>query len=155
LETAFFTEDYTAYIKRIDTILEKKKKNPKYTVSEKFDRVSTEENELIFNYLKEKINGDKFLKMPGAHLTLGEEELEKFKNADIFGQMECISNLVLYLKTNRAGTCNMQIIGSSKGSGSLYLSASIGNWKYSDVRIVDRSASGLYETVSQNLKELL
>lgn len=155
LETAFFTEDYTAYIKRIDNILEKKKKNPKYTVSEKFDRVSTEENELAFNYLKEKINGDKFLKMPGAHLTLGEDELEKFKNANIFEQMECIANLVLYLKTNRANTCDMQIVGASKSAGSVYLSANISNWNYSDVRIVDRSASGLYETVSQNLKELL
>ena len=49
----------------------------------------------------------------------------------------------------------MHIIGGSKNAGVMLQSANISNWNYSDVRIVDRSASGLYETVSQNLKELL
>ena len=49
----------------------------------------------------------------------------------------------------------MTTLDGKKGTGSIYLSANISNWKYSDIRIIDRSASGLYETKSINLKELL
>ena len=63
--------------------------------------------------------------------------------------------MILYLKTNRAGSCDMSVVGGSKGEGIVLLNSNLSNWKYDDVRIVDRSASGLFEKCSENLKELL
>lgn len=155
LETAFFNDGETAYIKKIERLLDKKQINKDYVIDQRYDGVSKEENIKMFNVLKDKINGKFFAKMPGAHISLGELETEKFKNSDIWEQMICLSNLVLYLKSNRAGTCDMQVVGGMKNAAVTLMSANLSNWKCSDIRIVDRSASGIFETVSQNLKDLL
>ena len=51
----------------------------------------------------------------------------------------------------------MKSIKGSKDEGILRLSLDISNWKkkYSDVRIIDRSASGLFEKRSDNLLDLI
>lgn len=66
-------------------------------------------------------------------------------------------NMILYLKTNRSGACNMNAMGVKPQSGVVYLSANISNWKknYSDVRIIDRSSSGLFEHRTGNLLNLI
>ena len=52
---------------------------------------------------------------------------------------------------------DLKYLNESSSSGAMTLSLNISNWKrlYSDVRIVDRSASGLYESVSDNILDLL
>lgn len=56
-----------------------------------------------------------------------------------------------------AQNCNLESIGGDKKTGSKVPNARLAAWKkhYSDVRIVDTSASGLYEARSENLLELL
>ena len=83
------------------------------------------------------------------------ETRERFEQLDINFQLKFLSNMILYLKTNRAGSCDASFIGGSKNAGIVYLSANLSNWNYSDIRIIDRSASGIFEKRSQNLKELL
>ena len=72
-------------------------------------------------------------------------------------QYECLKNMILYLKTNRSDDCNMSAMGGKPQSGAVYLSANISNWKknYSDVRIIDRSSSGLFEHRTGNLLNLI
>ncbi len=155
LATAFYSAEWTSYAKRVDRILEKRKQNKNYVIDENYDRVSADENMEFLMYLKNKIFSNTFCKFPAAKLTIDETSILKFKECDVVAQIECLSNLILYLKTNRAGTCNALAIGNSKNSGVILASANLSNWKYDDIRIVDRSASGLYETRSANLKELL
>lgn len=155
LVSCFLPKEYTAYVKRLEILSEKLKQNKNYEISETHDGVSKETNLELLKVLFEKITGKTFSKMPGAKITAGEKEIELFKLADIKEQITCLENLVLYLKTNRAGSCNMLSIGGAKSAAVMVMSATLSNWKYSDVRIIDRSASGLYETRSQNLKELL
>lgn len=155
LISCFLPKEYVSYVKRLETLTDKLTKNKDYKIDESHDGVSKEQNLELLKVLFEKINGNTFAKMPGASISCGENETELFKNADIKDQIDCLSNLLLYLKTNRAGTCNTLAIGGKKSSGMIYLSANISAWKYSDIRIVDRSASGLYETRSENLKNLL
>ena len=47
--------------------------------------------------------------------------------------------------------------GAGRAASTVGFSAYISNWKknYSDVRIIDSSASGLHERVSENLLELM
>ena len=51
----------------------------------------------------------------------------------------------------------MKSVGGKDGAGIVILSGNISNWKkiYSDVRIIDRSASGLFEKRSDNLLDLI
>ena len=56
----------------------------------------------------------------------------------------------------RAHGANLSDIGEGTSVGNAKLSSSLKNWKnYTDVRIIDSSASGLFETVSENLLDLL
>lgn len=63
----------------------------------------------------------------------------------------------LYLKTNRAGSCDIESAGGKSHEGNLVISANISNWKkkYADVRIIDRTASGLFECRSDDILKLL
>ncbi len=72
-------------------------------------------------------------------------------------QYECLKNMILYLKTNRSDDCNMSAMGGKSQIGAVRLSANISNWKknYSDVRIIDRSSSGLFEHRTGNLLNLI
>ena len=52
---------------------------------------------------------------------------------------------------------DLKNLNESSSSGTMSLSLNISNWKklYTDVRIVDRSASGLFESVSDNILNML
>lgn len=155
LTTSFYSSEQVMYIKRIDRVLEKCKENKNYIISEKYDGIDAERNIELLRYLCKKANEKPFDKLFGAHPTLDESACEKFAGADILTQAQCLANIVAYIKTNRAGTMDLSIINGSKNSGSILASANISNWKYDDIRIIDRSASGLYESRSINLRELL
>lgn len=155
LTTAYYPLEHIAYIKRIERIREKLTENKDYVINEDYDGVSQEQNLRLFNYIYDKINSSVFSKTPGSGLKLDENALENFISLTIMNQLDCLANMVLFLKTNRAGGCSMETLGGKKSTGIVLLSANISNWKYSDIRIVDRSAAGLFETRSQNLKELL
>ena len=57
----------------------------------------------------------------------------------------------------RAIKANLKPIGGVESAGVATLSSKISNWAktYKDVRIIDTSASGLYESRSCNLLDLL
>ena len=155
LMSCFLPHEYMIYAKRLERLNEKLSKNQEYMIDEKYDGISEEENLGFLECLFGKINGKTFSKMPGAKISADEKGKELFKNADTGEQVECLMNILLYLKTNRAGTCDLSTIGGKGKSAAMILSANIRNWKYSDIRIIDRSASGLYETRSENLRDLL
>lgn len=155
LETCYYSKKNVAYMKKIEKANEKLIQNPKYTVTERYDGITSENNTESFEYMAGKINSKFYEKLPGAAFKITDEQRELFGKLSVDKQIKCMTNMALYLKTNRAGTCDMTMLDGKKGAGAIYLSANISNWKYDDIRIVDRSASGLYETKSINLKELL
>lgn len=154
LETPFYPKKYIIYAKNVEKIYEKLLSNKKITISEQFDLVSKSKNLDFYDFLVDKING-LYSKMPGGFISFTEEKRMIFGNLDIANQIKCLHNLILYIKTNRSETCNMEMLEGTKNTGIIILSCNMSNWKYSDIRVVDRSASGLYEKRSENLKELL
>ena len=103
------------------------------------------------------MNGSVYSKQPGAKLGISADDQKKFEGLTIDMQYECLKNMILYLKTNRSGDCNMSAMGGNSSSGAVRLSTNISNWKknYSDVRIIDRSSSGLFEHHTGNLLNLI
>ena len=57
----------------------------------------------------------------------------------------------------RIQSADLTSIGGVAKAGVATLSSTLSNWKknYADVRIIDQSASGLFEKVSDNLLDLL
>ena len=155
LMTLYIPREYVMYAKAVERACEKIKTEKNYVVDEKHDRISAEMNLKLYDELCKKINGETFSKMPSSGIGTDESARNIFANLSINAQLECISNILLYLKTNRAGACDMTSLSKSKAMGIIRLSSNISNWNYSDIRIIDRSASGIFEKRSQNLKELL
>ena len=157
LMTPRYTAEQIAYIKNLDNISEKRKKNPEYVIDETFSGISREKNVALFVDLVNMMNGSVYSKQPGAKLSVTIDKREEFEALSLDGQYETLKNMILFLKTNRAGTCNIEVLGGSKHEGVMLMSASLSNWKknYSDVRIIDRSSSGLFEHRTGNLLNLI
>lgn len=155
--TPRYSDEWTAYIKRIENVSKKLAQNPSYEIDERYDGISKERNIEFYDYLVGKMNGDVYSKMPGARPCVCNGKREMFEKADIKQQKECLENMVLYLKTNRPGSCNMKSVGGGPNEGIIRISRNIKNLenKYKDVRIIDRSPSGLFESSTVNLLELL
>lgn len=157
LMTPKYTAEWLAYIKRIENVQKKKKEHNNYTVNERFDGISKEKNIAFYDYLVDKINSPLYSKLPGSRICVCSGKRNVFENLDIKEQLDCIQNMILYIKSNRSGRCNMESVDGKSGEGSISISSNISNWakKYKDVRIIDRSASGLFESVSGNLLDLI
>lgn len=158
LMTPRYTAEQIAYIKNLDNISEKRKKNPEYVIDETFSGISREKNIALFVDLVNMMNGSVYSKQPGSKLSVTIDKREEFEALSLDGQYECLKNMILFLKTNRFGTCDMtSLSGGCRAEGVVRLSASLSNWKknYSDVRIIDRSSSGLFEHRTGNLLDLI
>lgn len=153
LEPPFYGKETIEYIKKIEN-LSKKLKNDKTYASDSFDGLSPDGNCRLFDELTAKINGAHFSKLPGGKLNIASKAGKgKFEKLDFNAQIDTLENMILYLKTNRSGPCKID----GKAAGIVRLSANISNWLnyYHDIRIIDRSASGLFETRSENLADLI
>lgn len=154
LVTPYYPDRYVKYIKKIENTAEKRKNNKDYEPDEAHDGISRVMNTELFDYITDKIHKKPYTLMPGAEIKV---ERSKFEKLGTVGQLSVLENMILYLKTNRHGGCDTKLAGGKKAGGAVILSANISDWKkyYTDVRIKDRSASGLYESVSVNLLGLL
>ena len=77
--------------------------------------------------------------------------------ADVYEQAKCLMQILMVFG-RVSGGCDLQLVGGAgKAAAMSGFSASMSNWKkyYSDVRIIDQSASGLFESRSDNLLDLL
>lgn len=96
----------------------------------------------------------KRINSPLQNLTTGRD---KFVALDIKVQCQVLLNIHSVFGRMTVG-CDLTLIGGSKNSAATkVLNSSVSNWKknYKDVRIIDQSASGLWEKQSQNLLELV
>lgn len=156
--TPRYTAEQIAYIKNLDNISEKRKKNPEYVIDETFSGISREKNVALFVDLVNMMNGSVYSKQPGAKLSVTIDKKEEFEALSLDGQYETLKNMILFLKTNRFGACDMtSLSGGRSAEGIVRLSANLSNWKknYSDVRIIDRSSSGLFGHRTGNLLDLI
>lgn len=74
-----------------------------------------------------------------------EEGRDKFAELSIIEQMKTLLLLVDILKTGRINTCNLKPVGGVESYHTERMSAILKNTKYSDIRIIDQSPTGLYE----------
>ena len=146
-----------SYIKRLESLAEKHKKNPNIRFDEKHDMVSAKENLCLYELFIKKLSAWPYNNRPG-NSTL-REKLSKQKDA--FAALDPISQATILLQVlgifGRVKKADLSLLKESASSGIANLSLNLSAWRksYSDVRIVDASASGLYETVSDNLLDLL
>lgn len=125
--------------------------------NEFFDKISAKENIELYVFLPLKLSKAPYKNRPANPVATLTKGRDKFLNASIFEQAKCLLQILIVFG-RISGGCDLQLLGGAGKAASMAgFSSSLSNWKkkYSDVRIVDQSASGLYEKRSQNLLDLL
>ena len=149
--------NHEKYIKSLERFSEKSKDNAAIILNEKHDGITKEKNLELYNVLKEKASNKPFNLMPGIPSEAIINGEEKFIECTLAEQVQTLINIVQVFKTGRTGTVDLKNIKGSANSATVILSSTISNWakRYSDVRIIDMSASGLREKTSDNILELI
>lgn len=144
-------------MKKLEAVSEKIAHNPKYVYSEYFDKVSSEKNIELYDLYLNKLKSTIYSKRINNPVAIVESGREKFVSLNIRDQVLTLLNLHIVFG-RMTGGCDLSCIGGSKKTAAtVNFSSTISNWKkyYSDVRIIDQSASGLWEKKSENLLDLL
>lgn len=141
------------YIKAVSSYIDKSDKGSKFKPGEAFDVLS---NLKVYDEIAKKCISEPFSKISklaeaGKKM---EEGRDKFAELSIIEQMKTLLLLVDVLKTGRINTCNLKPVGGVESYHTERMSAILKNSKYSDIRIIDQSPTGLYEKKSNNLLEL-
>lgn len=145
------------YIKKLETFNEKRKKNDKFVWDERYDGISIKKNVELYSLYIQKLSCWPYNTRPGNETFAGKlkAHANDFAGLDVFKQ----ANILLQIQgvLGRLKQADLKDLGESASSGTTPLSLNISNWKknYTDVRIVDQSASGLYEKTSCNLFDLI
>ena len=150
---AIYSKDTSDYIKAVSSYIDKSDKGSKFKPGEAFDVLS---NLKVYDEIAKKCISEPFSKISklaeaGKKM---EEGRDKFAELSIIEQMKTLLLLVDILKTGRINTCNLKPVGGVESYHTERMSAILKNTKYSDIRIIDQSPTGLYEKKSDNLLEL-
>ena len=146
------------YVKKLETFQNKQRENPKRELDEVRDGLSVEKNLQLYDLLVQKLSGKPYCNLPNnqtENLTK-EEAKSNFVEAGTILQVNCLLSLLQWMN-GKANTCDLTATGGVGKAGNTLLSSSLSNWanRYSKVRIIDQSASGLFEHSSENLLALL
>lgn len=144
------------YVKHLERFVEKKKEHPNMVYSQQYDKISTEDNVKLYDILVDKLC-QSYAKRPANPIETLQKGRDKFMKADVYEQAKCLMQILMVFG-RVSGGCDLQLVGGAgKAAAMSGFSASMSNWKkyYSDVRIIDQSASGLFESRSDNLLDLL
>lgn len=141
------------YIKRLFEYDRKITANPKYGYSKDWDKISVEDNMELYLRLAEKAGSRPYNLRPGMpEGSKLNEQKQKFAELELKNQVKTLLQLISLF--GRSATTGKDI---DMGCGACRLSISMSNWTkyYAEVRIIDTTASGIFEKRSFNLLELV
>ena len=145
------------YIKKIERFVEKTGANSNYIYDQEYDVVASDKNIELYDLYIDKLENNIYIKRINSPIQILQEGKMLFASLDIRKQCQALLNIHAVFGRMTSG-CDLSMIGGSAHSAAtVNFSSTISNWKknYTDVRIIDQSASGLWEKQSQNLLELL
>ncbi len=146
------------YLKKLEMFVEKSSQNPNYVFSEKYDKISDEKNIELYDMYIDKLENSIYSKRKNRPTELLKNGRDRFIALDIKEQSRTLLNIHTVFGRLSTGGCDLSAVGgTTKTAATVGLSSNVSNWKkqYKDVRIIDSSASGLWERQSCNLLELL
>jgi CRISPR-associated endonuclease Csn1 len=147
----------TEYFKAVESYVEKRKRNSNLLYSPDYDKVTEQKNVELYDALCAKAAKKPFSNMPGLPTDVLRTGRKKFIKLTLDEQCQCLIQLMGIFKTGRASGCNLVAIGGASTAARLRKTVKLSPWAKDckSVCIIDSSASGLFETRSQNLLELL
>lgn len=143
------------YVKRLEVFAQKRREGASIMPDAAHDHITPEENLALYDILCRKLTDSIFAKCPGSIAEVVTAGRGRFAALAVEEQITCLLSIVSWF--GNIPNCNLECIGGTKKIGAKVPNSRLAAWKkrYSDVRIVDVSASGLFQSRSGNLLELL
>lgn len=142
------SDDDARYVKAVESFVNKTNENEKIEYSEA-ETVGKEKNLALYDVLIKKYSEKPYSLRPENQCRKLTDGREVFASLGVKEQCRTLINILSHF--NRSALAD----SSLKTGSSCRLPAKISAWNYKNVRIVDRSASGLWKKESVNLMELL
>ncbi len=144
------------YIKRLDSFKEKSTFNKSLVLDSAHDGITAEGNLDLYCALRDKCENTVFAHCPGNIAETLKKGKDKFIALPLPEQVFCLLNIVSWFN-DVGGGCDLSAIGGAGKSGVKRPAMKLSAWgkTYKDVRIIDSSAAGLFESRSENLLDLL
>lgn len=144
------------YIKKLEVLVEKVNKNPNYIYSPKYDIVTCEQNILLYKLYIKKLKDTIWGLRPKNPVARLENGLSAFEGLSEIEQSKVLLN-IHSIFSHAYEHCDLSPIGGVTKDAKKLISNKVSNWRknYKDIRIIDTSASGLWEKKSENLLEIL
>ena len=154
-----FSADFETeqYMKKLEVLAEKANNNPGFVYHAEYDKVTPEENLRLYDTYVNKLKTTIYSKRPNNPVDALEKGRERFVSLSPVEQAKAILN-IHQVFGRVSGGCDFTLIGGvAHAAATVSFSSSISNWKknYKDVRIIDTSVAGLFETRSVNLLDLI
>ena len=145
------------YIRRLETFCEKQSKNPGIIYSEKYDKFSADKNVELYDILLGKMRGKPFGCRPANPQVFLETARGSFVALSPSKQAEILLEIVASFGTESGGGIDLREIKGRGQTAVTQISTNISNWKkiFTTVQLVDSDSSGLHETKSVNLLNLI
>jgi hypothetical protein len=137
-------KETTNYVKHLEKFIAKKSKDKNLILSERYDEITKDENEKLYQLLLKKAKLHIYKNRPGSALKILENGFEAFCSLKIEDQVSALISFLSYLGMNN-GTTNLKLIGGGPANGTLTLGVNIAPSK-KKVFIVDQSITGIYDS---------
>jgi CRISPR-associated endonuclease Csn1 len=147
------------YIKRLETFQKKLVSNREITIDEERDGITREENNTLYDFFVNKLQ-----QRPYAVFQLFKKPLRAlmdgrgtFLSLTAEDQVKALLNILCIFATGRTTGCDLRSIGGVQNAAMVPMAARFSGYKdkYKTIRIINVSASGLFESKTKNLLEYL
>ncbi|MGN0546728.1 MAG: type II CRISPR RNA-guided endonuclease Cas9 [Acutalibacteraceae bacterium] len=145
------------YLKKLEEFVKKISANENHVYSEQFDKISKEKNIELYDLYLDKLENSIFTKRVNCPVAIVRNGKDTFVDLNVKEQAKALLNIHQIFGRISGGVDLTSIGGKGSAAATKSFSSTISNWSknYKDVRIIDSSASGLWEKESCNLLELL
>lgn len=136
------------YIKKLEKFINRYAEN-KNTVINKYELLSKEENERLYEILSEKLENTIYKNKKNNQSEKISSGFELFKKLDVKDQILQLNQLLLIFGSQNNGV-NTELIGGKKKTGVVFLSNKFKDFK--EFKLINQSMTGLFENEVDLLK---
>ena len=145
------------YIKHLESFCEKQAKNPKISYSAVYDKFTDKANVELYDTLLNKLQTGLFAKRPSTPREYLEKGRSMFIALRPDQQAKILLDIINSFGTGSGMGIDLSELGEAKKTAVTTISSNFSNWKkyFTTARLVYADSSGLHETKSANLLDLI
>lgn len=150
-ENEFYIKKLASYFAKYQDAAKFKNNPPIIT---KYDKITAEQNIALYDLLTDKLKTTAYGLFMSSVLEHLEAKRDYFRSLDTEHQALALYHIVELFGCSTSSGKDLSLLNESNQSGRITMSMALGEKRFSDIRIIDQSPTGLIEHRSENLLEL-